>query len=169
MAEKVKFISKHDNMTIMRKPRQTTRSVNGVMQIVMEDRPPFTFNNGELVATEEEAKEIRAGRGIGSLYEEVPKPVKKVAEKTEAEKETEEVEEPEEAEQETEEPAEEEETAEDAVEPTVVDSVSDFNSASTYLKEEWGLEHKQVNSKAKVFAEAERLGIVFPNFTEEDS
>lgn len=162
MSKQIQFISPHASMLIMRKPIETTRSVNGVMQIVKEDQPPFQFGNGYLSVSEEEAEEIKKGRGYGTLYELVPGQVKSFAEKSAKKSGKSDTSTPET------ETAPAAEKQPDPVEMTAVDSVTNFNEASTYLKEEWGLEHKDVNSKDKVFEQAARLNIEFPNFPQED-
>jgi len=151
--KKVKFISNHSQLMIMRKPRQVTRTVNGLTQIVVEDQPPFKFENGDLSVTETEAKEIRTKRGYGRLYKEVPAAVAKVASKEKKAEKTKPLD-------------ENPETKPDDsnIKTTIVEEVTDFNSAMNYLKEEFGLEHKDVNSKDKVFAQADLLKIEFPNF-----
>lgn len=153
----------------MRKPVNTTRSVNGVMQIVKEDQPPFKFANGTLQVNEEEIKEIRKKRGYGSLYEELPQAVEKVAKNKSSKKEDKDADVDAEKEKEGEDAGKEEventeEPKEDNIEVTVVEEVKTFNDASNYLKDKWGLDHAEVNSKAKIQAQAEKLKLDFPNY-----
>lgn len=154
----------------MRKPVEVPRTVNGVMQIVKEDKPPFRFENGVLKATEEEAKEIRKKRLFGTLYEELPTAVEKVAGAKTSDSEN-----SEDSEEEVETTgadtksasAKPKEPAKPEIKTTVVDSVKSFNDASNYLKENFGLEHKDVNTKDKVFDHASRLSLEFPNYPED--
>lgn len=49
------------------------------------------------------------------------------------------------------------------------ESVTNFNEAQAFLKEVHGLDHKDVGSKDKVYHEAKKLGVEFPNYPKEDS
>lgn len=171
---KVIFISKHSSLCIMREPVEVTRSVNGVMQIMKEDRIPFKFNNGQLILTDEdEIKELRKARNYGVLFEEVPSKVVQEAEKKTVEDIKEEVKTgnkfiPEEAiddmisEDEATHTKPDIEAIDEVLE--VVEDVSSFNQAQAYLREHYGLEFKDVNTKAEIKAQIERLGIDFPNY-----
>lgn len=177
--KKVIFASKHANLSIMREPQQVTRSVNGIMQVIMEDRPPFKFVNHQLTITDPaELKEIRKARHYGTLFEEIPASV--VAE---AEKKTEEdikaevqsgkfipddavddiISEQEEPQAETE---TEPEPQVDEVDASLqsVPEVTSYNEAQDYLRDNHGLEFKDVNTKEKVRKQADRLGVDFPNY-----
>lgn len=150
MSKKVKFTSQHPGLMVMRTPMETTRSVNGVMQIVKEDQVPFKFDNGDLSVTEEEAEELRAHRHYGVIFEEVPPEVQKVATKKAAKA------------KEAETKVETKPTTE--VKETVVDEVSSYNEAMAYFKDEFGKDHKDVNSKDKISALMAEFNIQFPNY-----
>ena len=160
--KRYQFHSQHDQLLIMRSPVEKTRSVNGVMQIVMEDQIPFSFENGNLVVhTKKEAEELRANRMFGVKFHEVPASVLKVAENKAKQAAQGEPKEPEDTGAETAEPQE-------TLQTTEVPGVSSFNEAMAYFKEELGLDHKQVNSKDKINALTETYAIVFPDYPLEE-
>jgi len=135
----------------MRSPVDTTRSVNGVLQIVKEDKPPFKFDGGELTVTASEAEELREHSKFGVMFEEVPNAVKRVADKPKNKAKA---------------PKTPSKPASDEVKITKVESVTNFNEATVYLKEEFGLEHKDVNSKDKIVHHAAALALEFPNYAD---
>jgi predicted ABC-type ATPase len=171
---KVIFITKHPSLSIMREPVEVTRSVNGVMQIMKEDRVPFKFKNGQLILTDkDEIKEVRKARNNGVLFEEVHSDVVNEAEKTTVEDIKKEVATgnkfiPEEAIDDmiSEDGATHTEPNIEAIETEleVVVEVTSFNQAQTYLRKHYDLEFKDVNTKAEIKAQIERLGIDFPNY-----
>ncbi len=170
---KVIFISQHLSLSIMREPVEVTRSVNGVMQIMKEDRVPFKFKNGQLILTDkDEIKELRKARNYGVLFEEVHSDVVNEAEKTTVEDIKKEVATgnkfiPEEAIDDIISEDEATYTEPDIAIETeleVVAEVTSFYQAQTYLREHYNLDFKDVNTKAEIKAQIERLGIDFPNY-----
>lgn len=152
----------------MREPVQVVQNVNGVSQIITKDIPPIRFENGEyfvdtngktLEQAEEELKMLREHRHNGVLFSEVPDEVMRVADKNDN---------PTPADQQAEQSDEPEETEAPAVETTVVEEVDGFNAAVAYFKEEFGKEHKQVNSKDKLRALRDELALEFPNYLDLD-
>lgn len=164
--EKFVFHSRHDQLTIMRSPQEVPRSVNGIMQIIKEDKPPFKFENGNLVVySKEDAKELRDHRLFNVKFHEIPASVQRVADKKAEQLKKQQSKAPEkegDAGQNGQAPES------DEVQTTVVEGVSSFNEAMNYFKDELGAEHKDVNSKEKIAGLTEKYAIEFPNYDLDD-
>jgi len=177
--QKYIFNSKHDGLTLHRDPVQEVQNIQGRNTFVTKDQLPIKFVNGQYVTFDKaEAKWLLEHRLYGVRFEIAPVAIVKDAEEQakEASKEGKLI--PEDVldilgEDEPEEeiiedaPAEEQAVVEEVTEDLGVieiPEVNSFNEAQTYLKREFDLEHKQVNSKDKVAKQAQANGVSFPNY-----
>lgn len=170
MSEQERFVfhSRHDQLTIMRSPEEVTRSVNGIMQIIKEDKPPFKFENGNLVVySAEEAEELRSHRLFDVKFHEIPASVQRVAEKK-AEQLKKQQQSKATDQDDSGQNGQEPEAKTEEIQTTVIEEVSSFNEAMNYFKDEWGADHKEVNSKDKISGLTEKHAIEFPNYDLDD-
>lgn len=148
-----KFSSEHSNLLISRDKMKITQMVGGEEQTIYTNPPSYSFKpDGNLtVYSKEEAEELREHRLFEKKFIEVPLPVRRVADKEKPKQ------------------PEAEASEEPEVKDTIVEGVDSYNSAMTYLKNEFGFEHKDVNTKEKIFEKAAEFHLVFPNYTREEN
>jgi len=183
--KRVTFISHHLGLTLTKQPVDVTRVVQGQPVIVREDQQPERFVNGELTinSNEEERLEfVRNHRLNGIIFEEVPEGVTKAAMRKSVETAPNVQDEIAQLKAQLAEAqaklAEQSGTANGSEENSGMqlpehgkedsglkpEDVTSWNMAQDYMKEKFGLTHREVSNKDKLFAEAEKNGVLFPNY-----
>jgi cell division protein FtsB len=181
------YVSDSDSLSLMRDPEELVESVQGEKRIVMKAPPPIKFVNGQYKPkNDNEAMFMESHRHNGVLFKKLPDVVAEVAsgkgdtttqeskmakeiaklkaENAKLKKSQSKLNESIDAAQE-----ESEEPVEDAGDNDVkvVEEVSSYNDAQDYLRENYDLEYKDVNSKEKVIAKMEEYSLEFPNYDTE--